>query len=67
MLLSQGLVLEEAGGEVQAVPISALKGIGLEQLVETISTQAALLDLRSDPKGLAEATVIESRTDPSRG
>lgn len=67
MLISQGLVLEEAGGEVQAVPISALKGVGLEQLVETISTQAALLDLRADAKGLAEATVIESRTDPSRG
>lgn len=67
MLISQGLVLEEAGGDVQAVPISALKGTGLEQLVETISTQATLLDLRADSKGLAEATVIESRTDPSRG
>lgn len=67
MLLAQGLQLEEAGGEVQCVAVSALKSIGLAQLVETIQAQAALLDLKTDPSGPVEAAVIESRTDPNRG
>ena len=67
MLIAQGLVLEEAGGDVQSVPVSALKGTGLQELIETINTQAALLDLKADLKGLVEATVIESKTDPYRG
>ena len=67
MLITQGLVLEDVGGDIQSVPVSALKGTGLEELIETISTQAALLDLRADPKGFVEATVIESRSDPHRG
>ncbi|XP_046658035.1 translation initiation factor IF-2, mitochondrial-like [Daphnia pulicaria] len=67
MLMAQGLVLEEAGGDVQTVAVSALKGTGLQELIETINTQATLLDLKADPKGLVEATVIESRTDPFRG
>ncbi|XP_045036915.1 translation initiation factor IF-2, mitochondrial-like isoform X2 [Daphnia magna] len=67
MLIAQGLVLEEAGGDVQSVAVSALKGTGLQELIETINTQATLLDLKSDAKGLVEATVIESKTDPYRG
>jgi len=67
MVMAQGLVLEEAGGDVQTVAVSALKGTGLQELIETINTQATLLDLKADPKGLVEATVIESRTDPFRG
>lgn len=67
MLMAQELILEDAGGLVQYVPISALKGTGLPQLIEAIHTEAALLDLKMDPKGLVEATVIESRTDPHRG
>ncbi len=67
MLIAQGLVLEEVGGDVQSVPVSALKGTGLQELIDTINTQAALLDLKADSKGLVEATVIESKTDPYRG
>ena len=67
MLLSQGLVLEESGGDVICVPVSALKGTGLPQLVEAIHTQAALLDLKAEVKGPVEAVVVESRTDPYRG
>lgn len=67
MLIAQGLVLEEVGGDVQSVPVSALKGTGLQELIETINTQATLLDLKADVKGMVEATVVESRTDPSRG
>ena len=67
MLITQGLVLEDVGGDVQSVAVSALKGTGLEELIDTINTQAALLDLRADSKGPVEATVIESRSDSYRG
>ncbi|KAG7171014.1 Translation initiation factor IF-2-like 30 [Homarus americanus] len=67
MLLHNGLQLEEDGGEVQAVPVSALKGQNLNLLVEAIVTQAELLNLKADPRGLVEAVVVESKLDPGRG
>nr|XP_045621371.1 translation initiation factor IF-2, mitochondrial-like isoform X2 [Procambarus clarkii] len=67
MLLQNGLQLEEDGGEIQAVAISALKGQNLNLLVEAIATQAELLNLRADSRGLVEAVVVESRIDPGRG
>ncbi|KAK7069470.1 Translation initiation factor IF-2, mitochondrial [Halocaridina rubra] len=67
MLLDSGLQLEEQGGDVQAVPISALKAQNLDKLVEAIATEAEILNLRADPRGLVEAVVIEARTDPGRG
>lgn len=67
MLLQSGLQLEEYGGEIQAVPLSALKGQNLNLLVETIVTQAELLNLRADPRGLVEAVVLESKLEPGRG
>lgn len=67
MLLDCGLQLEEEGGDVQAVSISALKGENLDHLVEALVTEAELLNLRADPRGLVEAVVVESRTDPGRG
>jgi len=66
-LIAQGLLLEDVGGDIQAVPISALKSIGLDDLIDSINTQATLLDLKSDPSGLTEAAVVESRTDVHRG
>ncbi len=67
MLMMQGLMLEDAGGDVQTVPISALKGTGVAQLVDAINAEAALLDLRADAQGFVEGVVVESRTDPHRG
>jgi translation initiation factor IF-2 len=67
MLLTQGIQLEEFGGEIQSVPISALKGTNIENLVEAIALQAELMDLKSEPTGYVEGTVIESKTDPGRG
>ncbi|XP_046402143.1 translation initiation factor IF-2, mitochondrial [Ischnura elegans] len=67
MLLQQGIELEESGGEVQSVPISALKATGIDELIEAIALQAELLDLRGDPTGPVEAVVVESRVDIRRG
>ncbi|XP_071453637.1 translation initiation factor IF-2, mitochondrial [Hetaerina americana] len=67
MLLQQGIELEELGGEVQAVPISALKAKGIDELIEAIALQAELLNLRGDPLGPVEAVVVESKVDPRRG
>ncbi|XP_068217054.1 translation initiation factor IF-2, mitochondrial [Palaemon carinicauda] len=67
MLLNCGLQLEDQGGDVQAVPVSAIKGQNLGVLIEALATEAELLNLRADPKGLVEASVVEARTDPGRG
>lgn len=66
-LLQMGLALEENGGDIQVVPVSALKGTNLHLLVETICTQATLMSLSADPTGFVEGVVVESKTDPRRG
>lgn len=58
---------EEWGGDTQFCPISALKGEGIDALLENIALLAEVLDLREDPKGAAEGVVIESKIEPGRG
>ncbi len=53
--------LEENGGDVQCVAISALKGTNVRQLVEAVLTLAEVLELKCDPLGKPEGTVIESQ------
>ncbi|KAG8252511.1 Translation initiation factor IF-2, mitochondrial [Homalodisca vitripennis] len=67
MLAQLGLTLEDWGGDVQAVPISALKGTNVDTLVEAIALQAELMGLKADYQGLVEGTIIEASTDQSRG
>ena len=50
-LMECGLMLEEIGGDVMCVPISALVGTNVDHLMEAVLTQAELLDLRADPTG----------------
>lgn len=66
-LLNHGIVLEEFGGEVLAVEISAKKGLNLEKLEETILLQAEILNLTANPNRSAEGAVIESKIDKGRG
>ncbi len=66
-LLSNNVELEEHGGDVQVVEISALTGMGLDELEECILTQAELMDIRGDPEGPAEGVVIESHLDQRKG
>lgn len=67
MLVAAGIQVEKLGGDVQAVPISALKKRNLNQLVEALGVQAELMEIKGDPSGPVEAVVIESRVDLYRG
>nr|WP_294817461.1 translation initiation factor IF-2 [uncultured Sphingomonas sp.] len=66
-LLEHEVMVEEMGGEVQDVEVSALKKTGLDQLIEKIQLQAELLELRANPNREAEGTVIEAKLDKGRG
>ncbi|MBX9881720.1 MAG: translation initiation factor IF-2, partial [Sphingomonas sp.] len=66
-LLEHEVVVEEMGGDVQNVEVSALKKIGLDDLIEKIQLQAELLELRANPDRAAEGTVIEAKLDKGRG
>lgn len=67
MLAQQQLYTESMGGDIQAVPISALNGTNIETLVEAIVLQSEIMELKADPTGLAEGVIIESRQDPHKG
>lgn len=67
MLAQQGIVVEDLGGDVQAVPISALKKTNLETLVEAIVVQSQIMDLKAEPTGLVEGVIVEAQTDLRRG
>lgn len=58
---------EEWGGDTQFVPISALKGDGVDDLLESIALQAEMMELRADDKGILEGVVIESKIEQGRG
>jgi len=62
-----GLVPEEWGGNTICVPISAKKGIGIEDLLENILLVAELEGLKANPNRPAVGTVIEGKMDEKRG
>jgi len=66
-LLQHEIQVEELGGEVLAVEVSAIKGIGLEKLEEAILLQSEVLDLKANPKRAADGAVIEAKLDKGRG
>ncbi len=58
---------EDWGGTTVTVPVSALKGQGITELLEMILLQADVLELKSNPKAEASGVVIESQVDVGRG
>ncbi len=62
-----GVLPDDWGGDTQFVPVSAKTGQGVEQLLEAISLQAELLELKSVATGPGKGVVIESRLDRGRG
>ena len=66
-LTEHGLVVEEYGGDVIAVPVSAARGDGIDDLLESINLVAEVAELKANPDRAASAVVIEAELDPSRG
>ena len=66
-LAAKDLAPEDWGGTTQMVPVSALKGTGVDKLLESVSLEAELLELRAHHKGQAQGVVIESELDKFRG
>ncbi len=66
-LLQYEVQVEEMGGDVQAVEISALKKTGLDKLEDAILVQAEMLDLKADPDMSAIASVVEAKIEKGLG
>ncbi len=66
-LSGMNLLVEDWGGNIQSQDISALKGIGIDELLEKILLEAELLDLKANPNKLSAGSVIEARLDKGKG
>jgi translation initiation factor IF-2 len=66
-LLQHEVIVEDMGGEVQDVEVSATKKTNLDKLLEAIQLQAEILELKANPDRPAEGTVIEAKLDKGRG
>ena len=66
-LTEHGLVPEEWGGETICVPISALKGENIDELLEMVNLVAELEELQANPNRVADGVIIESELDRGRG
>ncbi|MCD8094676.1 MAG: translation initiation factor IF-2 [Ruminococcus sp.] len=66
-LTEHDLVVEEWGGDVICVPVSAKTGMGIDELLESILLAAEVMELKANPDKLAKGAVIEARLDKGRG
>jgi len=66
-LANYELILEDLGGDVLSAEISALKGNGVDKLLELVALQAEMMELKADPVGPAKGVVIEALLDKFRG
>ena len=66
-LAAKDLTPDDWGGNIQMVPVSALKGDGVDELLERIALEAEILELKAHYDGAAQGVVIESELDKFRG
>ncbi len=66
-LAERGLIPEQWGGETMYVPLSAMTGDGIEDLLENLALIAEVEDLRATPEGRAAGSVLEAHLDIGRG
>ncbi|WP_026231564.1 translation initiation factor IF-2 [Neolewinella persica] len=66
-LAAMGYSIEEYGGKYQSQDISALKGIGIDDLMEKIMLEAEILELKANPDRPAIATIVEASLEHGRG
>ena len=66
-LAALDLTPDDWGGNTQMVPVSAIKGDGIEDLLERIALEAEILELKANYEGAAQGVVIESELDKFKG
>ncbi len=66
-LSERGILIEEWGGDVISVPVSALKREGIDQLLEMVLLVAEMQELKANPERPAVGTIIEAKVDKGRG
>jgi len=66
-LSEHGVVIEEYGGDVPLVSVSAREGTGIDDLIDTIQIVADVQELKANPKRPAVGTVVEAEMDKGRG
>jgi len=66
-LAEAGLVIEEWGGDIVCVPISAKEKIGIQELLENLLVVAEVEELKANPAGPASGVVVEAEMDRNRG
>ena len=66
-LIEQNLVPEEWGGDTMIIPVSAKTGKGIDELLDAISLQAEMLELKANPDRQAKGTIIEAKLDKGKG
>ena len=66
-LAAMNLMVEDWGGKIQSQDISALKGTGVDELLEKVLLEAELLELKANPERKSRGTVVEAYLDKGRG
>ena len=66
-LLQHEIIVEDMGGDVQDVEVSAKEKTNLDGLIDAINLQAEILELKANPDRAAEGTVVEAKLDKGRG
>ncbi len=66
-LSERGILIEEWGGDVVSCEVSALKGMGIDNLLEMVILVSEMLELKANPNRVANGTIIEAKVDKGRG
>ncbi len=66
-LADRGLLIEEWGGDIISVEVSAIKNIGIDSLLEMVLLVAEMLELKANPKRPALGTILEAKVEKGRG
>jgi translation initiation factor IF-2 len=66
-LVQHGLIGHEFGGDTEIAEVSARTGQGIDELLELITLQAGIMDLKADASGDVEGVVIEAKVEKGRG
>ncbi len=66
-LMKHDILIEELGGKVICIEVSATEKIGIDHLLDALFLEAEMLELRANPVRLAKGIIVESRLDKGRG